>query len=273
MHSNKIVVITGAGAGIGRALTLSLAAQDADVWAVDVNQDALDRLVDETKKTGLVIHPVLCDVRDKGAVSQLAEDVASMHKRIDYWINNAGISGIGGFLQTSSDDFQKIVDLNLHGVVHGTRAALKIMEELGSGKIINMGSIAGHVPAPYMSAYNASKFGVVGFTRSLQAELRLKSSPIKLLLVSPGFVDTGLIAKGAELGFPEWMSFLLSTPEKVAEEIIKGMASSKEEIYPTLNGRLIKKLHRFFPTFTVRSSKILLSKNFKDVLLNRYLLR
>jgi short-subunit dehydrogenase len=270
MLSGKVVVVTGAGAGIGRALVQELAARDADVWALDIARESLDSLVLEMKKTGAAVRPVRCDVTAPRALDEAASQVAAVHKRIDYWVNNAGVAGLGGFLETSAEDFERVLDINLRAVVRGTRAALKIMEEAGGGKIVNMASVAGHLPAPYMSAYNASKFGVVGFSRALQEELRLKGSPVKMLLVSPGFVDTGIIARGAELGFPEWMTFLLSTPEKVAKEIVRGMASEREEIFPTLNGRLIRRMHKVFPTLTVRSSKLLLTRSFKDALLNRY---
>ena len=121
-----------------------------------------------------------------------------------------------------------------------------------------------------MSAYVAAKHAVVGFTRALSAELELKGSPVSLLLVSPGFVDTRLIAKGESLGFPEWLSFMLSTPDAVADAVYRAMPTKRSEIVPTFNGKVMRRMYSLMPRSTVKSSRILLTKSWKDLVLNRY---
>ena len=144
------------------------------------------------------------------------------------------------------------------------------MENQGTGTLVNMASIAGHLSAPYMSAYCTTKHAVVGFTRAIREELRLQDSPIKVVLVSPGFVDTSMIARGEKHGFPEWLRWTLSTPEKVAKEILTGIRVGEEELFPTQNGKWMLRAYRHFPKSTMKSSKMLLTRSLKDFLLNRY---
>ncbi len=269
MLSGQTVVVTGAGAGIGRALALRYAAAQATVYAVDVDSSALARLKDEAEKYNHEIVPQQGDVTDRAGMREIRDRIMAQKKRLDVWVNNAGVAGIGAFLEVTPEAFERVLAINLTAVIDGTRLALETMEHCGHGRIVNMASIAGHLPAPFMSAYNASKHGVVGFSRSLQAELRLRQSPVSLLLVSPGFVDTAIIAKGTHLGFPEWLGFLLSKPDDVAKAVVGATRSSKDEIYPTLNGKLMKSLYKLAPSLTVRSSRMLLAKSLKDLLLNR----
>jgi short-subunit dehydrogenase len=270
--AHQQVVITGAGAGIGSALANLLGARGQRVWAADVNDDALAALKDQLERYGHAVETRRADVTDGEALNALAAEVASRGP-LDVWINNAGINGTGGFAELTAEQFRRIIAVNLDGVINGTRAALSVMEPAGRGLIVNMGSIAGHLPAPLMSAYVASKHAVVGFTRALQAEFDLRDCPVRLLLVSPGFVDTAIIAKGDKLGFPEWLSFLLSKPEDVAKEIVKAIDGKDREIYPTLNGKLMKRLYGMMPRLTVKSSRVLLARSLRDLVTNRYEIR
>lgn len=269
MLTGRSVLITGAGAGIGRHLALQFAQLQAAVIAVDIDQRALNDLVDEASKYGLDVRSAVCDVTDAAALKEVRDRVLGEKKRLDLWVNNAGIAGTGAFTTISSAQFDRVLDVNLKALVYGTRLALETMEEQGHGRIVNMASVAGHLPAPYMTAYNASKFAVVGFSRALQAELRHRDSPVHITLVSPGFVDTGIIARGTQQGFPEWLSFMLSKPETVAREIVAAVTSGKDEIFPTLNGKLMRGLYKWMPDTTVRSAKILLARSFKEAVFNR----
>jgi short-subunit dehydrogenase len=91
-----------------------------------------------------------------------------------------------------------------------------------------------------------------------------------MVLVSPGFVDTRILNKGEKNGFPEWLSFLLSKPESVADEIVRTLTRHKDEIYPTFNGKLMRRLYGVFPKATVNSSRMMLAKSWKDFLMNRF---
>ncbi len=270
MLAGKSVVITGAGSGIGRVLALSLASQNAEVWAADILPESLTELVNDAEKFGHKIHAHQVDVADRDAMGRLRDAVLAQRSSLDFWINNAGVAHLVPFKEATPEEFDRVLDINLKGLIYGTRVALEAMEAKGSGTIVNMASVAGHLPAPLMTSYNASKFGVVGFTRSLAAELRLRDSPVKTLLVSPGFVNTQILKKGEKNGFPEWLAFLLTSPEKVAGEIVRAMISGKREIFPTLNGKVMRRMYGMFPGMTVTSSKALLAKSWKDFLMNRF---
>lgn len=269
MLAGQTIVITGGASGIGRQLALLYAESGARPVAVDRDPQALANLLDHAKKYGFDIEAAEADVTDSAALMTLRDRLVRERKQIHVWVNNAGIAGLGSFLDVTPEAFDRVIDVNLKGLITGTRLALQTMEAQGFGRIVNMASVAGHCPAPFMSAYNASKHGVVGFTRSVQAELRMKGSPVSTLLVSPGFVDTEIIAKGTRLGFPEWLSFLLAKPNDVAREIVAATATLKDEIYPTANGKLMKSLYTVAPRTTVRSARVLLAKSWKDALLNR----
>jgi short-subunit dehydrogenase len=267
--AGKIVVITGAARGIGLETALLLAKNHARIFAIDIDPVGLNDLEDAFSRFGYSIKTFAGSVTDHEFMRSVREKVLAETKYIDIWINNAGVAQIKSFLQSSADEFQRVIDINFHSVVAGTRLALEVMENRGFGLIVNVGSVAGYLPAPLMSSYNASKFAVVGFTKSIQAELNYTSSPVKMMLVSPGFVDTQIVAKGQEQGFPDWLGFMLSTAKDVARDIVVGIKRGKTEISPTLNGKLMRKMYSVFPDATVRSSRILLSKNLKDFLTNK----
>lgn len=270
MFDGKTAVITGAGSGIGRSLTLKLASLGAHVWALDVNSASLEALTDEVSKFGYDVTTRTVDVASREQLVAVRDEIVDAGRGLDYWINNAGVAHLGEFLQQTPEAFDKLVAINLGGVVNGTRVALEVMETAGLGRIVNMASVAGHIPAPFMSSYVTTKHAVVGFTRALNEELSVKGSPVSLLLVSPGFVDTQIIAKGEKMGFPEWLSFLLAKPDNVANTILKAMRGRTREIYPTFNGQVLRRLYGVIPRATVRSSKVLLTKSWKDMVLNRY---
>ncbi len=267
--SNKVVVITGAAGGIGACLVRQFLDQGATVWGLDLNKEELDKLSESHKKRGKQFFPLVTDVTNEIDLKSSREGILAQSKDIHIWVNNAGISGLGDFQSSTQSSFERVIQINFNALVSGTRLALERMEHVGFGTIVNIASVAGHVAAPYLSAYCASKHAVVGFTRSLTAELGLKQSPVKMLLVSPGFVDTNIIEKGKDYGYPEWLSFMLATPEKVAKEIIAAIEKGKQEVIPTINGKLIFGASRLLPNLTLHSSKILLSKSLTDLVMFR----
>lgn len=270
MFAGKTVVVTGAGSGIGRMLCVAFAKANANVSGLDVNEQGLEATADTLGRVGHKFVGRKVDVTDFASLAAMRDEICLANKgALDIWVNNAGVSGLGAFSELTLDTFMHVLQVNLGGVINGSRAALQVMEDRGSGWIVNMASIAGHLPAPYMSAYCASKHAVVGFTRALTAELELLDSPVRALLVSPGFVNTGMIQKGEALGFPEWLSFMLSRPEKVAQDVLRAIKKGKREVIPTLNGKLMRQAYGFFPETTVKSSKIMLTKSFSDLLFNR----
>ena len=268
--TGRVVVVTGAAAGIGLCLVRAFAKLGATVYATDVDELGLKNLNNQAAQEGWDVHSRAGDVTDEQSLRDLANQVLRESGQLDYWVNNAGIQQMGRFTDMTPKQWNRIIQVNLTAVINATRVALELMQQRGCGQIINIASCAGHIPAPYMTAYTASKHAVVGFTRALNAELAMENSPIQTMLVSPGFVETKIIERGAELGFPNWLSFMLSTPEVVAQSVIDGIKRNKPEVFPTLNGKLMLAMHHWAPKSTIRSSRILLTKSLKDLVLNRY---
>lgn len=269
MFAGKNVVITGSAQGIGRSLAERFLKSHATVWALDYNSSGLQAFKESAHKYGHELHTLTVDLTNRAAFQDAMKSILQESKEIDYWINNAGVSGLGDFSTKSFEDFEKVILVNLNATVLGTRLALEHMEQVGKGTIVNMASVAGHLPCPYLSAYCASKYAVVGFSQALREELYLKQVPVKICLVSPGFVDTKMLERERPEGFPEWLGFLLSTPDAVADEILSGLRKGREDIYPTFNGRVMLKMGKLLPNLTVKGSRVLLSKSVKDLLFFR----
>jgi short-subunit dehydrogenase len=268
--ASRVWVVTGAASGIGREMTRELLRCQAIVWALDFDQSGLAELSQEAARLGQDLFVRTVDVCDRVAMGTVMDEIIAVSKKIHVWINNAGIQKIGPFSEQSPELFDKIMAVNFSAVVHGTRDVLGRMNEQGEGVILNMASVAAHVPAPFMAAYVASKHAVLGFSRSLRAELQLLKSPIRCAVASPGFVNTQIIDRGHDAGFPEWLSWMLANPRDCAVEILGALASGRDEIAPTFNGRAMTAAFRFMPDLTVQSSRVLLTRGLKDFLLNRY---
>ncbi|TNE92219.1 MAG: SDR family NAD(P)-dependent oxidoreductase [Deltaproteobacteria bacterium] len=185
----RVAVVTGAASGIGRSTARALHARGARVHLADVQTEALGEVADELGATGHVV-----DVSDPAAVQRLAERVLDAEGRVDILHNNAGI-GVGKPVQAMRlEDWQRVLDINLRGVVHGVHFFSPAMLERGEGIIVNTASILGLVGVPNSAAYCTSKFGVMGLSESLDAELAPQG--VRVLAICPGLIDTNIVAAG-----------------------------------------------------------------------------
>jgi len=260
---SEIAVITGAGSGIGKALSEYYLGRGVKVAALDVKREGLDRLVDEWGEAK--VRPFEVDVASERAVSAVAERIGKDLGTPSLWVNNAGITVLGSFQSIPSDAFSRVMSVCFDGVVFGTRAALGLMHSPARGTIVNIASVSGFIPSPFLSAYSSAKHAVVGFTRALQAEMELAESAVRFLLVCPGFIRTPLLTS-QEVALPAWAQKWIDTPERVALEIARAVESGKNEITPTLNGKVMAGLYRHFPGLHRRSASLLLGKNWKEAL-------
>jgi len=254
----KLVVVTGAANGIGRAFALEFLSRGCRVLALDMNAAGLDALKAAAATDKL--ETLTADVSDRAAY-HAALDRALGERAPDVFINNAGIARAGSLLDTGMDAAEKTLRVNLDGVISGTYHALRRMQPGGHGTIVNIASMAGHVPSPYLSAYAASKHGVVGFTRSLRAELRQAGSGIRLCLVSPSFIDTAIMRQPG-YDFPSWLKWSVGSPEGVARRVADGVARGCEEIFPHFGGWLLR-LGAVLPEFLLRIPARILIKSSK----------
>jgi NAD(P)-dependent dehydrogenase (short-subunit alcohol dehydrogenase family) len=193
MH--RSVIITGAGSGIGTALAARLAARGDRLTLADINGESVARVAAELAPVAAANGGSVCaevvDVRAAAQVQALVDGVVASAGGVDIMVNNAGI-GLGGPAQEMPlSHWQRVLDVNLSGVMHGVVAVYPHMVAAGRGRIVNIASLAGLVPAPYLVAYSAAKHGVVGLSLSLAAEAA--GTGVEVTCVCPGFTDTPIL--------------------------------------------------------------------------------
>ncbi|WP_046112533.1 SDR family oxidoreductase [Aquincola tertiaricarbonis] len=186
---SRVVVLTGASSGIGRATALALAEQGATVVLAARDRAALEAVAAECERRGGEALAVPTDVVDAAAVRALADAAISRFGSIDVWINNAGVGVVGRFDEIPIAVHRRVVETNLLGEMNGAHAAVQHFRQQQRGTLINMVSIGAWAPTPYAVAYTASKFGLRGFSEALRAELR-DLPDVHVCEVYPTFVDT-----------------------------------------------------------------------------------
>lgn len=185
---NKIAVVTGGTKGIGSAVAESLLKNGAAVFICARDKTELKRELERLSAFGQIDGEV-CDVRSEEQVKAMLDEAARVFGGVDVLINNAGIGIIGKTVEEMSpDDFRQTLETNLFGVFYACHCAIPMMKARGGGYIINISSLAGQNSHPRMAAYNASKFGLNGFSEALMQEVR--GDDIKVTTICPGSVNT-----------------------------------------------------------------------------------
>ncbi len=184
---NKTVIITGASVGIGKATAIEFARNGANVCIVDVNAEGLDTLAEEIKSIGANVSSYICDVSDEQRVHEITQEIINQYGKIDILVNNAGLWRMRKlFAETTSDDWKKIINVNILGLMYFTHEALPGMIENSYGRIINIGSVAGVYGNANMVPYSMTKGAVSSFTKALAKEVADKG--ITVNNVVPGSV-------------------------------------------------------------------------------------
>ncbi|HXH79007.1 SDR family oxidoreductase [Nocardioides sp.] len=247
---DKVVVISGAGSGIGRALARQAAEQGALLALSDWNPDGLAETVEIVKAHGAEVRSDVVDVSDRAAVAQWATDVVGQFGRVNLVVNNAGVSVTGDFEEMTYDDFDWIVGVNLHGVIHGTKEFLPHLIASGNGALVNISSLFGLISMPGQSAYNATKYAVRGFTEALREEMLINGRPVTVTCVHPGGIKTGIARHGRTTAgedhakltslFEEKLARM--SADKAAEIILKGTVAGKARVLVGADAHL---MHHF----------------------------
>lgn len=190
---DTLVSVTGAGSGIGRETALAFAADGAELVISDIDEAGLKETADKIAAHGGVAHTYVLDVSDAEAVERFADEVCGAHGVPDIVVNNAGIGVAGAFLDTPAEQFDRVLDVNLGGVVNGCRAFARRLVERGTGgHIVNVASMAAYSPLKGLNAYCTSKAAVYMFSDCLRAEL--SSAGIGLTTICPGIINTNIVS-------------------------------------------------------------------------------
>ncbi len=223
----KVALVTGAGAGIGLATARAFAQAGAAVALADVDEDAVRQAADGLIAVGHKALAVRCNVSDKSEVATMVDRTVSAFGRLDAAYNNAGVNCDGAdMLQTSDDEFERILDVNLRGVWNCMKAELRQMTAQGSGAIVNCSSIGGMVGSKGRSAYSASKHTVLGLTRS--AALDYATQGIWINAICPGITNTPMAVAVTKNNDPETVKAMIARepigrfgePEEIASAVV-----------------------------------------------------
>ncbi len=250
-----VAVVTGAGSGIGRALTQQLAAAGSALAIADIDEKSLTETAASLKDKRAAVSTHVLDVSKEEGVRSFAEDVAARHGRVTLLINNAGVALIGNFEEISLDDLRWVMGINFWGTVYGVTHFLPVLKQQPRAHIVNLSSVFGIIAPVGQSAYSASKFAVRGFTEALRHEL--EGTSVSVSCVHPGGIHTP-IAKHARLGahaspskHQEAIAYFEkvtpTTPEAAAERILKGVERREPRILIGKDARQVDIVQRLRP--------------------------
>jgi len=249
----KVVAVTGAASGIGRALARELHARHAHLALSDVNESGLaetERLL-RGGTTRVTTHKV--DVRDLAAMERWAAAVSEAHGGADIIINNAGLTARGSIEQMAYEDFKLVIDVNLWGVVHGTRAFLPLLRGRPEGHIVNISSINGMVPFANNGPYNMSKYAVYGLNETLMQELH--GERIRITGVHPGGIRTDILRNARNFSARNAALFdrvARTSPEQAARVILRAVENNQQRCFVGADAKLMAFAKRLLPNLTVR---------------------
>lgn len=253
---NKIVIVTGAGSGIGWELSIALLKKGAKVVAVDLRSESLTKLSDFAKNDDLIAHHL--DISDKQAVEKLAKEVGE----IDVLINNAGI--IQPFKKVNDlgyEEIEKVINVNFFGTLYMTKTFLPVLLKQSEAHIANVSSMGGFLPVPGQSVYGASKAAVKLFTEGLYAELL--DTNVGVSVIFPGATATNITKNsGVEAPSVGGKSYKTLPASEAARLIIEGIENNKPQIFLGSDCKTMNFLYRLNPIYSIK----LIAKQMKSLL-------
>ena len=265
--AGKACAVTGAGSGIGRALALGLARRGARLALGDRDEAGLEATADAVRAAGAEVHAQRLDVTDRDAVVAWADAAAGRFGAVHQIYNNAGIAFSRTVLESDWSDYERVLGVNLWGVIHGTKAFLPHVIASGDGHVINVSSLNGFLAQGEMSHYCASKFAVRGFTETLRIEMLAAGHPVGVTAVHPGGIRTSIadnaLKSAQALGLPITEAdearrrtynekLLRMSPDAAAETIISGVESGKARVLVGRDAKVVDLLVRAMPSLYPR---------------------
>ncbi|WP_239154363.1 SDR family oxidoreductase [Amycolatopsis sp. FDAARGOS 1241] len=265
--ADRLVVVTGGGSGIGRATALAFAAEGADVVVTDIDSAAAAETAKLVRDKGVDAGEYTVDSSDAGAVEEFAARVRAEFGVPDVVVNNAGIGMSGPFLDTTPADWEKVVDVNLWGVIHGCRAFAPMMKDRAQGgQLVNLASAAAYLPSKILTAYSTTKAAVLALSIGLRAELA--ADGIGVTAVCPGLVNTNItsttrfvgVAAGEQARRQQAAAKLYARrgfgPEKVARDILRAVERDRAIQPSTPEAKVALVLSRLTPGLLRAAAKL-----------------
>jgi short-subunit dehydrogenase len=247
--NDKVILITGASSGIGRAMAFAFGREGAKIVICARKADALEQVSQELREARIDVLALTADVSFEVDVRQLIEQTIRHFGRLDVLINNAGITMRSMLIDTDPSVIQKVMDVNFMGTVYATRYALPHIQQT-KGSIVGISSIAGYRGLPVRSGYSASKFAMNGFLEALRTELL--HSGVHVLTACPGFTAsnirfTALDAHGQVAGETVRDEGSMMSAEECANHILRAVKSRKRELILTTQGKFTVFLNKWLP--------------------------
>ena len=258
---DKVAIVTGGASGIGRALCEEMAKRGTRVVAADINLEGAEQVASAISATGGKAEAAYVDVTRSEEVQKLVDQAASKHGRLDFMFNNAGIAVLGEVRDMRREQWQRIIEINLMGVIHGTTAAYSLMVEQGFGHIVNTASQAGLYPVSGTASYALTKHGVVGLSTSLRAEGA--GLGVKVSAVCPGPVVSNIVDDATMVGeykknvFAEVPQYMLMDTSRAARVILRDVARNRAIIVFPFLARYLWWLHRINPSISGFVAKVM----------------
>ena len=252
----KVAVVTGAASGIGLALCERFVAEGMKIVAADIDVDRLAEAQVTLSVGGAEVVTAHCDTSIESDVRGLAELAMANFGGAHVLCNNAGIAGLGSSWTGSIDVWDRVVGVNLYGVIHGVRAFLPIMQAQGEGHIVNTASMAGLIAMPGGGPYNVTKHGVVALSEGLYLEQKLTESPIEVSVLCPGWVKTRLMDVDDDPAAPPAAKMLIEyaraavnngiAPAQVADQVVDAILNQRFWIltHPELREAPVERMRR-----------------------------
>jgi short-subunit dehydrogenase len=245
--AGKVVVVTGASSGLGRAAALELARRKARVVVAARRAETLEDTANQCRQAGAEVRAIVADVTKESDVAALVGSAQELTGGIDVWVNNAGVTAFGSLASTPIEDHRRVLETNLWGAVYCARAVVPIFRRQGHGVLINVGSILSKVGQPFVPSYVISKFALRGLTEALRAELADQPN-IHVCTLLPYAIDTPHFQVGANLvGRKPYAMPPMQSPEHVARELSNLAERPRRELHVPRVAALGLALHALFP--------------------------
>lgn len=262
----RVVVITGASSGIGRATALRFAKNDDSVVVAARRKNLLKDLAEECEELGAEAVAVETDVSNERSVEKLAKTAEKNFGRIDVWINDAGVGAVGKFDEVKPEEHHRVIETNLDGTINGSWYALKQFKEQREGVLINISSVLGKITQPYMSSYSASEHGIRALSACIRQELWLDElEDVHVCAVFPQSVDTPFFQHEANrTGFRIKPAPPIETPEHVAEVIFRLADKPQDEAHVGKMGKFMAMEQMFARGMTEKRMSVMTKRKFFD---------